>query len=195
MSSSALELDRGDSRNPLRIGFLKWQCRVRQIAMRERDGMPDGAVMPEVFLDDDVKPLGSIITVLCKSPSYSVTPELRHIGARTNDPAHRRQQAIQFLSASHYQKAREFSDILTATFSPESTGAMKIRGARKCKLVFDGYAQRFDLTCKVWRLQPHNYLYNATIAHNYLFNPSLPASTEVLGFEVVWHESGSEPPI
>ncbi|MCY4208141.1 MAG: hypothetical protein OXD29_09365 [Roseovarius sp.] len=195
MISSALGLDRGDLRSSLRTGFLKWQCRVRQIAMREREGMPDDAIMPEVALDGDAEPLGSIITVLCKAPVYSVTPELRHIAARTNDPAHRRQKAIQFLSAGHYQKAREFSDTLTATFSPGSMGAMKIRAAGKCRLFFDAYAQRFDLTCNVWRLQPHDYLYKATIAHNVLFNPSLPAGTEVLGFDVAWSESGSEPPM
>ena len=61
------------------------------------------------------------------------------------------------------------------------------------RLVFDAYAQVFDLSCKVWRLASHNPLYQATMAHNRLFNPNLPGETEVLGFEPDWATSTSDP--
>jgi hypothetical protein len=51
------------------------------------------------------------------------------------------------------------------------------------------------LTCKVWRLAPHNLLHRATIAHNKLFNPAMPPDTEVLGFEPDWNACSSDPPI
>ena len=112
---------------------------------------------------------------------------------KTNDPAQRRDQAMQYLSATYYQKAAEFSDILTATFPPGSPGAARVREAGSVRLKFDAYAQMFDLGCKVWKLAPHNPLHQATMAHNRLFNPALHPDTEVLGFEPDWELSSAEP--
>jgi len=178
---------------PLRSAFLKWQCRVRQIAMRDFEGRPDDGMMPAVFLPEQDGPMGHIITLLNKTPGFSVTTEMQHMAAKTNDPAQRRDQALRFLSATYYQKAAEFSDILTATFPPGSPGAAQLRKAEHVQLVFEAYAQRFDLTCKVWRLASKNPLYQATMAHNRLFNPGLHPDTVVLGFEPDWSASTSEP--
>lgn len=161
--------------------------------MREREGRPDEGIMPAVFLRDDGFPLGHIITVLNKAPGHSVTPELNHLNAKTHDPAQRRDLAIRFLGSAYFQKAHEFSDILTATFPPGSPGAGTIRSAEHVRLVFDAYAQRFDIICRVWKLAPRNPLHQATIAHNRLFNPGLPGKTEVLGFEPDWRRSTGDP--
>lgn len=179
--------------SPLRKAFLKWQCRCRQIAMRDNQGRPDDAIMPEVWLPDTEAPMGHIITLLNKSPGYSVTAELSHMAAKTNDPAQTREQALRYLSATYYQKHAEFSDLLTATFPPGSPGAATIRDADHVRLVFDAYNQRFDLTVKVWRLAEHNPLHQATMAHNRLFNPAMPPDTVVLGFEPDWAASSSDP--
>ena len=195
MNSIAAALGGSYSDAPLRKAFLKWQCRVRQIAMRDSDGRPDDGIMPALYLSGEDEPLGHIITLMNKTPGYSVTAELQHMAAKTNDPAQRRDQAIRFFSAAYYQKAAEFSDILTATFPPGSPGAATIREADEVRLVFDAYAQSFDLTCKVWRLAEHNPLYQSTMAHNKLFNPALHPDTEVLGFEPIWDRSLSDPEI
>jgi len=179
--------------NPLRAAFLKWQCRVRQIMMRDAFGRPDDAITPALVLNGATEPMGHVITIMNKSLGYSVTPEMEHMAARTQDPAERRSKALEFFSSSYYQKHKEFSDILTATFPPESEGAAKIREAQQVSLQFDAYNQKFDLTCKVWRLAAHNPLYQATMAHNRLFNPALPPGTEVLGFEPDWSASSAEP--
>ncbi len=181
------------STSPLRLAFLKWQCRVRQVSMRDNAGRPDDAITPELFLAGQDEALGAIITIMNKSPGYSVTPEMNHMAAKTNDPAQRRQAALTFFSSTYYQKATEFSDILTATFPPDSPGAAQIRNADHVRLHFDAYNQTFDLTCKVWRLAAHNPLYQSTVAHNKLFNPSFPPGTEVLGFEPNWDQSKSDP--
>ncbi|MFU1476744.1 hypothetical protein ACM25N_03160 [Roseovarius sp. C7] len=181
--------------NPLQMAFLRWQCRVRQMAMRDQEGRPDDAITPAVYLAGESEPMGHIITLLNKSPGYSVTAELEYMAAKTNDPAQRRDQALQFLSAAYYQKAAEFSDILTATFPPGSEGAKTLHEAGQVTLVFEAFNQRFDLLCKVWRLADHNPLYTATIAHNRMFNPGLPPGTEVLGFEPDWSSSNAEPPL
>lgn len=161
--------------------------------MRERDGRPDDGIMPAVYLGDEEAPLGHVITVLNKAPGHSLTPELVHMSAKTNDPAQRRDQAIRFLGSAYYQKAQEFSDILTATFPPGSPAAATIRAAETVRLVFDAFSQRFELRCRVWKLAPRNPLHQATMAHNRLFNPGLPGRTEVLGFEPDWHRSSADP--
>ena len=193
MSSLGAALGESYSASPMRLAFLKWQCRVRQMSMRDNHGRPDEAITPALILPGAAEPMGHIITLLNKAPGYSVTPELLHMAKKTNDPAQRRDQAIRFFSATYYQKASEFSDILTATFPPGSPGAATIREAQTVRLRFDAFAQVFDLTCRVWKLAPHNPLHQATIAHNQLFNPALAPDTEILGFEPDWDASTSEP--
>ncbi len=181
------------STNPLRERFLKWQCRTRQMMMRDNDGRPDNSIMPDIVLPGGAEPLGAIITVLNKAPGHSVNAELKHMAKRTNDPAHIRSRALQFFSATHYQKHNEFSDILTATFPPSSPGAAWIREAGTCRLLFDAFAQKFDLNCKVWELAPHNRLHEATLAHNRLFNPALSSEAVILGFKPDWTASSATP--
>lgn len=193
MNSLGAALGESYSASPLRLNFLKWQCRVRQMSMRDNFGRPDDGITPELYLPGEDEPMGHIITLMNKSPGYSVTPEMQHMARKTNDPAQRRDQAIRFFSATYYQKASEFSDILTATFPPGSPGAAAIREADTVRLRFEAYAQVYDLKCKVWKLAPHNPLHQSTMAHNRLFNPGLPHDTEVLGFEPDWDASSSEP--
>lgn len=195
MTSLGSILGQSISETPLRKAFLRWQCRVRQTAMRDTEGRPDDSIIPAVFLPGSQQPMGHVITVLNKSPGYSVTAELSHMAAKTHDPAQRRDQALRYFSATYYQKAGEFSDILTATFPPKSPGAATIRAAENVTLVFQAYGQRFDLACKVWRLASRNPLYQSTIAHNRLFNPDIHPETVVLGFEPDWQRSTSDPEI
>jgi hypothetical protein len=177
----------------LRDSFLRWQCRVRQIMMRENQGRPGDAIMPALTLAGAGTPMGHVITLMSKSPQYSKTPEMRHMVRKTNDPALRRDSALTFFSEYYYQKAAEFSDILTATFPPESPGAAAIREAGRVTLSFDAYNQRYDLECRVWNLAQHNPLHQATYWHNLLFNPGLAADTIILGFEPDWARSSADP--
>ncbi len=179
----------------LERGFLRWQCRVRQIAVREAMGRPDDASRPAVTLHGAINPFGRITTVLSKKHPYSKTPELQHLARQTNDPAQRREKAIQFLSENYYQRANEFSGELTATFPPGSEVARRIKGAQKCLLSFDAYGQRFDLHSEVTQLSSDNPLYEATWWHNALFNPSLHPETVVLGFQPDWALSTAAPPM
>lgn len=185
----------GAAAHPRAQAFLKWQCRTRQIAMREQRGRPDNAAIPELWLPGADEPMGHIVTVLNKAPQFSLTPELTHMAKRTSDPAERREKAVGFFSQTYYQKAREFSDMLTATFPPNSEGAATIRAAERCRLVFEAYAQRFELDCRVWQLAEHHPLYQATWWHNLLFNPQLVPGTVILGFEPDWEASRAEPDI
>ncbi len=195
MTASVAELGESGSSAPLRKAFLKWQCRVRQIAMRDGAGRPDEAVTPTLYLPGHDEAFGRIVTVLNRAPAHSLTPEMTHMAARTNDPAQRRSAALEYFSAAYYQSAARFSDVLTATFPPGSIISARIRKSQKVLLLFDAYAQSFTLSCRVWKLAPHNPFHEATVAHNSLFNPSLPPGIEVLGFEPDWNMSTSDPEI
>jgi len=177
----------------LRDSFLRWQCRIRQMMMRENEGRPSEGVMPEVTLPGAAEAMGAIITVLSKRPEFSKTMELQHMARKTKDPALRRDAALKFLSEYYYQKGREFSDMLTATFAPGSRGAEAIRNAGFCRLDFSAFNQTYSLHCKVWALNETNPLRQATYWHNLLFNPNLSADTTILGFEPDWSRSSADP--
>ena len=179
----------------LHDAFLRWQCRIRQNAMRENLGRPDDGIMPNLGLIEKSEPIGRIITVLCKAPAYSMTSEMRHMFQNTFDPMQRRQQAVQFFSEFYYRTMAEFSDILTATFAPGSEMAKIICGAGTCKLTFECYGQRFNLVCTLLTLAKDTPLFQATWWHNMLFNPDLHPDTQILGFEPNWACSSAEPNI
>lgn len=177
----------------LRTAFLRWQCRLRQIAVREHGGRPGDGMVPAVFLGQDETPIGHVVTVLNRLPEHAKTMELRHLVRQTLDEAKRRENALKFLGELYYQRAREFSDTLTATFQPGSAGAARLVEAKQCRLAFEQYSQRYLLTCRVFRLSPNNPLRDATFWHNLLFNPRLPADVEVIGFEPDWARSDAVP--
>ena len=189
--SNVLRLDSANEQ--LRGSFLRWQCRIRQIAMRSNDGRPSAGMTPLVSATDRNAPQVRIITVLCKRPEHAVTMELRHMARRSHDPAERRQNALQFFAERYYQTANEFSDSLTASFSPNSETAEALLGDRKCRLAFEQFSQRFRLHCTVRRLSRNNPLHEATFWHNLLFNPRLNADCIILGFEPDWPESTADP--
>ena len=167
--SNVLRLDRANEQ--LRNSFLRWQCRIRQIAMRTHDGRPTSGMTPLASSADGSTPVAGVITVLCKRPEHSATMEFRHMARRTHDPAERRENALKFLAERYYQAASEFSDILTASFAPDSATAETLLDHRQCRLAFEQFSQRFDVHCTVRRLSPNNPLREATFWHNLLFNP------------------------
>ena len=189
MSSLAQILGTPEAHHPLRDQFMKWQCRVRQITMRENMGRPDDAIMPEVTIEGADEPIGHIITVISKSTLYSKTPELKHIFKSMNDPAQRRGKALELFSETYFQKAREFSDALTATFSSDSRHLDALCAAKRCELRFQGYGHQFNLFCSVEELEVRDELYQATWWHNALFNPSLSPETKILAFLPDWTQS------
>lgn len=177
--------------HPMRDAFLRWQCRVRQMAMRDGGGMPDAGVMPTVLVGG--QEAGKIITVMNKLPAYSRTPEMQHMVKQTFDPAQRRSKAIELFSETYYQKAREFSDILCAVFQPGSQGAETLRKAGQVVLVFDHLNQRFEIPAKPWKLTRKNAYFQATWWHNHLFNPDLSEDVVILGFEPDWPAARATP--
>ena len=198
----------------MRDGFLRWQCRIRQIAMRRHDGRPTSGMTPLVSptrrsvpgsaqgpaqgptqgLTGSTDPIVRIVTVLCRRPEHSATMELRHMARCTHDPGERREAALKFFAERYYQAAHEFSDTLTASFPPDSGAAAELLAGRECRLAFEQFSQRYDVRCTVRRLSENNPLREATFWHNLLFNPRLSADCIILGFEPDWSKSEADPP-
>lgn len=194
VGENAQNIVRLDSANQrLRESFVKWQCRVRQIAMREGGGKPSDGMMPALRLSQDGEPVGHIIAVMSKAYDFSKTPEIRHMVRKTADPKARRESGVKFFSEYYYQKPHEFADTLTATFPPHSEGAQKILDAGSCWLKFEQFNQGYDLACRPYRLGDNDPLFQSTFWHNLLFNPALPGDTVILGFEVDWAASTANP--
>ena len=190
--SNIVRLDSGNER--LRESFLRWQCRTRQIAMRTHGGRPTSAMTPLASAIGTGAPIARVVTVLCRRPEHSATMELRHMARRTHDPAERRENALKFLAERYYQAASKFSEILTASFAPDSATAETLLDHRECRLAFEQFSQRFDVHCAIRRLSPNNPLREATFWHNLLFNPRLSADCIILGFEPDWPKSEAVPP-
>ena len=101
-ASTARLLGLSPEPNPLRDAFLRWQCRVRQMMMRDKMGRPDGEIMPALTLPGESEPMGHIITVMSKGPMHSKTPEMRHMAQRTNDPTSIWEVVLKFFSEFYY---------------------------------------------------------------------------------------------
>jgi len=195
MNAISASFGQRSSSEPTKSAFLAWQCRARQIVMRENGGRPDAAVTPELTLYGESVPFRRIVTVLPRRQEFSKTPEIRHLVQQTPDPRQRHDKAIEFFSEAYYQNSREFSGLLTATFSPISSSAKTIESAARCVLMFDAYGHRFDLDCAVRRLGHSDHAYDATRWHNLLFNPNLDPQIIVLGFEFDRQVNTAEPDI
>ena len=179
----------------LRHAFLGWQCRLRQMAVREAGGRPTSGMRPRLTLDQEPDELGSITVLILKAEPEESTDQFRHMARRTHDPAERYKAAQKFLAAAYYQGAADFSDALTALFAAPSETVGRRRAAGSCRLHFEQYSQGFFLPCRVREHRPGEPFYEATYWHNSLYNANLPAGVRVLGFQPDWARAEADPPI
>lgn len=175
------------------LAFLGWQCRIRQLSARRNEGKPSAAMLPDLTLREESESLGAIITVMSKLPHFSRTLELKHIYQKTNDPKQRRDDALKIIQEMYYQIPEEFSDVLTATFAPESEGAEAMLHAGFGRLDFEEFRQTYSIPVRIARLTPNDPLYQATYWHNAMFNPSIDPNLTIIGFQPDWSTTTSNP--
>jgi hypothetical protein len=175
----------------LRETFMRWQCRLRQIAVRNQQGQPTSGMAPIVY-GSDGRQLMQVVTVLCRTDDYSATMEFQHMYRRTLDPASRREDALNYLSERYYQQHTAFSD-LTASFAPDSSNSKVLLAAEFVTLSFEQFSQKFELICKPQLLAIESTVRAATYWHNALFNPLLPADCDVIAFVPDWARSAAKP--
>jgi hypothetical protein len=178
----------------VRDHFLGWQCRLRQISVREFGGRPTPGMMPEVYVGDGGEELGRVVVVMVRREPRESTAQISHIVRRTQDPAERYEKGIKFLQEAYYQRPREFSDELTALFGADSGVAGRLLGAGRCVLDFEQYGQRYRVPCGVRNLETRDPAYQATYWHNHLFNPAIPADVRILAFAPDWRRADASPP-
>jgi hypothetical protein len=176
----------------LRDHFIGWQCRVRQIAVREFGGRPSEGMRPLVSLPGE-RTLGQITVVLVQRDPAETTAQLQHIVRRTQDPLHRLEDGMKVLQAGYYQQPRSFSDRPTALFAAESEAARELVHHGLCRLDFAQFSQSYRLPCRVLQLDPREPAWQATYWHNSLFNPGLPAGVKVLEFQPDWAHALADP--
>jgi hypothetical protein len=166
--------------------FLEWQCRMRQVAMREEGGRPSPGMRPRA-LDISGRELSPALTVLMipKEPEES-TAFFRYQVMKTPDPRAVYEHALIFLQADYFQDPDAFGDRLVSVLSAGAALAASLLAEGECILVFEQGPQRYRLPCKVRELKPGSAAREAAIWHNRLFNPALPDTVHVLEFKPDW---------
>jgi len=176
----------------LRHAFLAWQCRIRQIAVRDHGGRPTPGMRP--VLEVATQRVGPITVVLNKQDGGETTTQFRFLVKKTHDPSERYEAAMRHLAAAYYQRPDSFSDEMTALFAPEAGLPRQIAGRDDCRLLFAQFRQRWRLPCAAQLLEPDAAAYQATYWHNALFNPRLPAGVRIVAFAPDWARAEAEPP-
>ncbi|MGH6805061.1 MAG: hypothetical protein ACREC3_17110 [Methyloceanibacter sp.] len=170
----------------LRDEFLAWQCRIRQIAMRQDGGRPSPGMRPRL-LDQAGRDLVPALTVLMipRDPSES-TAFFRFQVMKHADPRELYEHALGFLQADYFQQPASFSDQLLAILPEGSKVAAALVTDGRCILAFEQFSQAYRLPCAVSALQPGDAARDAAIWHNRLFNPALPETVHVVAFKPDW---------
>jgi hypothetical protein len=180
------------AQDALRHAFLAWQCRIRQIAVREHGGRPTSGMRP--VLEVAARRVGPITVVLNKRDGGETTTQFRFMVKKTHDPADRYDAALRHLAAAYYQHPDSFSDRLTAVFAPKAELPGQISGRTDCVLSFAQFSQRWRLPCAAQLLEPDAAEYQATYWHNALFNPRLPGIVRIVAFSPDWARAEADPP-
>ena len=176
----------GPAGQAVRHEFLGWQCRIRQLSVRQAGGRPTPGMRPRVSLPPDETDLGHIVVLIRKTASQEVTTQFQHMVRRTRDPAERHESALRFLAATYYQRPDDFSDEMTALFAPRSALVERLLELGHCTLDFEQFDQRYRLRCRVKGLAESDAAFQFTYWHNSLFNPAIPGDVRVLGFQPDW---------
>ena len=69
---------------------------------------PTTRIMPQLLFGDLKRPSHGIITIMCRSPEFSVLPELAQLAKSTHDPAIRRENAERFFRRDTIKPPRNF---------------------------------------------------------------------------------------
>jgi hypothetical protein len=177
----------------LRDHFLGWQCRIRQIAVREHGGRPSAGMRPRALTSagGEIAPALTVL-IVPKEPAES-TAFFRFQVQKSPDPREVYRRGLAFLQADYFQRPAEFSDRLTAVLPAESAVADTLLREATCLLEFDQFRQFYSLPCAVFALSDSDAAREATLWHNRLFNPALPDAVFVLAFRPDWARAEARP--
>ena len=166
--------------------FLGWQCRIRQLAVRQEGGRPAAGMRPRVMGASGEALSDGIVTLIIESEPAESTQLFRYQYLRTQDPNERYDNMLEILQGSYFQDPARFSDLITALFGPESSLAAQLLREGRCVLEFEQYTQGYRIPCAVTRLPESHPSHQATLWHNRMFNHHLPVAVQILAFRPDW---------
>lgn len=183
------------SSDALRDHFLGWQCRIRQIAMRQDGGRPSAGMRPRVltFAGRELSP--ALTVLLVPKESEESTAFFRFQVQKSHDARDVYERGLAFLQADYFQQPKSFDGRLTAVLAGDSTMAATLVDDAACVLEFEQFSQRYRLPCALTVLPPGDPAREASIWHNRLFNPALPDDVQVLAFRPDWAKSEAWPSV
>ncbi len=169
--------------------FLTWQCRIRQIAMREDAGRPSQGMRPRVLDGEGEELSAGIVVLLIRENPIESTEFLKFQTQKHNDPQDVYNKALTFLQSTHYHRAIEFSDEMTGLFGAHSALVERLMIEGKCALEFEQFNQNYRIPCRLRLLAVEEEAYQATLWHNRVFNPNIGDDIEIIGFQPDWDEA------
>src|SRR5438876_495477 len=117
------------SNNELKSSFLAWQCRLRQMAMRDHGGTPMPGFRPRVSsLKGEILMPEMTILLVPEQPEESIA-FFKFQLQKTSDHRQAFEAGLKYLAADFYQLPELFSDEITAVFAKGSILAHE-RGLR-----------------------------------------------------------------
>ncbi|MDE2167698.1 MAG: hypothetical protein KGJ66_15340 [Alphaproteobacteria bacterium] len=170
----------------LRAGFIGWQCRIRQHAMRRHNGRPTSGMCPRVSDQAGRQLLEFMTTVMLENDPTESVDQFRQIYHQTNDPAERYRKALEVFAGAFYQWPERFCDELCASFQAKSRTAAALLEAGDCVLEFRQFNHAYHFRCRVENLAPDDIDYQFVYLHNRLFAQSADSSPTVLAFIPIW---------
>ena len=181
-----------NNRLPIQNYFIGWQCRVREFALRNEEGRPNGGMRPQIELKNGevVFPAATLL-IIPDHPDQTIR-QFRFMALKTHDPKERYTKALQLLAAKFYQNAEDFSGAMSGIFSRFSEEVKALEKDQSCIIEFDYQQQAFKIPCHVIESPKNESVHEFTYWHNYLFNPNLSPEVTVLHFKPDWSQSISE---
>ncbi len=162
--------------------FIAWQCRLRKLSMREREGRPSAGMSAGVYAITGGEEQSRMNFLVVRKDDDARTSEFRHIVRKTPDPAEWTKNGLRILAEMHYQETDQFDNRFTALFSLDSPLAAALLEAGQCRLAFAEGSIEYGFDFDVSALNPGDEYFEATYWHNRLFNPTLPGNVQVLLF-------------
>ena len=182
-----------NNRLPIQNYFIGWQCRVREFALRNEEGRPNGGMRPQIALKNGevIFPAATLL-IIPDHPDQTIR-QFRFMALKTHDPNERYTKALQLLAAKFYQNAEDFSGAMSGIFSRFSEEVKALEKDQSCFIEFDYQHQAFKIPCHVSASPKNESVYEFTYWHNYLFNPNLSPEVKVLHFKPDWDKTVSDP--
>ncbi len=179
----------------MRDAFLGWQCRIRQIAMREYGGQPLAGMRPSVSTRKGRSLSPGVIMLLLPLEPQESTAFFKYQVQKTNEAQKTREAGIGYLGAEFYQLPELFSDSMVAIFQANSPLAAEILKAKEVVLDFEQFSQSFRMFCAVRRLTKRDAARDAALWQARIFKRDLANDCDVLGFAPDWTSANADPPV